>query len=160
MRAALAILTLALSARALALDSMEFHLYGSTKSEVMFDVRPFGKDSWAKGGVREPDGLHGDFFRWVGSEQEGRFVPVGSCTVKEQKAFDFRCKKGNYSLSGVAYTGDPLDESKLDQIPEAKKLWRAFIKRYGYGKLGALFRCSEGCTESIPPYLILGRRGD
>src|SRR4051812_12531374 len=99
MRAALAILTLVLSARALALDSMEFHLYGFAKSEIMFDVRPFGKDSWAKGDVREPGGLHGEFFRWVGSEKKGRFVPVGSCTVKEQKALDFRCKKGNYSLS-------------------------------------------------------------
>ncbi len=160
MRLAFAILSILISTRALALDSMEFHLYGFGKGEILFDIRPFGKDTWAKGDVREPSGLHGDFFRWVGSEKKGRFVPVGSCEVKEQKAFAFRCKKGNYSLSGVVYTGDSLDESKLDHVPEAKKLWHAFIKHYAYGKLGAFFRCSEGCTESIPPYLILVWRGD
>jgi hypothetical protein len=78
----------------------------------------------------------------------------------ERETFVFRCGKGNYSLSGVTYVGDPLDESKLDQAPEAKKLWRAFIKQYEYGELAAFFRCSEGCSESMPPYLILVWRGD
>jgi len=63
-------------------------------------------------------------------------------------------------LSGVTYEGRPVTDSQLDAYPEAKKLYRTFIKQYEYGLLAAVYRCKNGCGPSVPPNLIFVWRGD
>jgi hypothetical protein len=110
--------------------------------------------------VDEPDGVHGRFYTWVGTETSGSFKLVGSCRVRRAGTYVFSCEKGDDPLSGVVYEGQSVDESKLTSHPQARKLYRAFIKQYEYGLLAAIFRCKTGCAPSRPAYLILVWRGD
>ena len=142
------------------LDSLEFQLYGVTAKGRVFDIRPYGKDTSSEGDVDEPDGIHGEFYTWVGTETSGSFKAVGSCRVRHVGTYIFSCEKGTDPLSGVVYEGRPIDESQLSSFPHAKKLYRTFIKQYEYGLLAAIYRCKTGCGPSRPAYLILVWRGD
>ncbi len=150
------------------LEPIEFQLYGINANGISFEIFPYGRgtssegkfDTESEGDFDTPEGVRGAFYRWVGSEKKGKFLPVGTCNVRQSKEYTFTCKEGSQLFSGVAYEGQPLDESKLDQYPEAKKLYQSFISKFEYGSLTAFYRCKSGCSPSLPPYLIFVWRGD
>jgi hypothetical protein len=155
-----AIVMLAVSGAAHALDSLEFQLYGVSPNGVAFDIRPYCMDTTSEGDVDEPDGVHGEFCRLVGTENRGTLKPVGSCSIRHGNSYAFICEKGKLAMSGAVYEGRALDSSNLRANTEARTLYRAFIAKYKYGALGAVYRCKEGCTSSRPRYLIYVQRGD
>jgi len=160
MRLVLVILMVLASSEVLALDSLEFQLFGFSKDGTLFDIRPYGKDVWAVGDVEEPAGVRGEFHMWVGPDTTGKFVSVGTCVVKQDKTVFFRCEKGEMLLSGITYRGQLLDEAMLAHYPDARRLYRAFIKQYEYGSLAANLYCVSGCKAPAPRQLIMVWRGD
>lgn len=143
-----------------ALESVEFQLYGVNSKGQTFDIHPYGKGTSAEGDADEPGGIHGEFHMWVGTDRKGSFKPVGSCRLSNLDTYTFSCDKGDRLFSGVIYKGQKLTESQLDSHPQGKKLYRAFIKRFEYGDIAAVYQCKSGCSPLLPPYLIFVWRGD
>lgn len=141
-----------------ALDSTEFQMYGIAANGRVFDVRPYGKSTTTEGDVSEPYGLHGEFFELIGNERGGRLKSVGSCRIVQKDLYRFSCEPGNGVFAGVVYEGQPISDAKLH--PEATKLYQSFVRKYKYGSIAALYRCTDGCDAKRPVYLIFVWRGD
>lgn len=146
------------SASAYAVDSLEFQLFGVAANGRQFDIRPYSEDTYSDGDVNDPEGIHGKFFAYIGTAKKESHTFVGACSVRHKEAYIFSCSPGDALMSGVVYEGQPLEDAK--RHPEAKKLYRAFIARYEYGALAALYRCKRGCKATLPSYLIFVWRGD
>lgn len=157
LRVAIAAFMLA-SGNVFAIDSLEFQLYGIAANGKTYDIRPYGENSYSEGDVDEPDGIHGEFFDYIGSAPNESNQSIGSCRVRHKAPYTFSCASGRSAMSGVVYEGKRLKDPRLH--PEARKLYRSFLGRYEYGALAALYRCKVGCTAERPTYLIFVWRGD
>ena len=175
---ALALFTIPL--QAIALEESEFHLYGISKSGMAFDVTPYDH------GAGDPDsnaGYTSQFARWVkageasplkptrtctASDGYGRCVRwesmhrVGRCTVWLAPSYRVSCATDGQLFSGLTYVGEKLDESRVAKVADANKLYKSFLRRYDGARpdLAAVFRCKEGCTDSLPQALIFLWLGD
>ena len=167
--------------QAIALDAGEFHLYGVNKAGVAFDITPYGD-----GSVGDPDserGFRSQFVRWVKAGEATEPKPsrvctaidargqcvrwelmlrVGRCTVWLRSSYRISCDAGNLPLSGVTYSGEKLDASRVRTITHAHELYKSFLRRYNGARpvLAAVYRCKEGCADSLPATLILLWLGD
>jgi hypothetical protein len=143
-----------------ALESDEFQLFGLNAAGHVVEIRPYGADPGATGDMDDPGGIHGNFYKLVGSEAKGSMKLAGVCRLLGKGSWTLSCDQGALLLSGVTYKGEPISDDKAEVPPVAKRLYRAFIKRYGYGALGAVFHCTAGCSPKIPQDLVLVWRGD
>ena len=74
-----ALLTLPL--QAIALDAGEFHLYGTSKSGIAFDVTPYGDDT--AGDPESRQGFRSQFVRWVKAGEVSEKKPNRVCTATD-----------------------------------------------------------------------------
>lgn len=174
--------SLTIPSLALALEEGEFHLYGINKAGLAFDITPY-KD-W----IGDPDkrqGLTSQFVMWVKPVEASALNPkpdrvctaedstsqcvrwefmqrVGRCTVWLAPSYRVVCARDSLRLSGVTYAGEKLDTSRVRKISDAHELYRSFLRRYAGARpgLAAVYRCKEGCKDSLPPTLIFLWLGD
>jgi len=174
-----ALLTLPL--QAIALDAGEFHLYGTSKSGIAFDVTPYGDDT--AGDPESRQGFRSQFVRWVKAGEVSEMKPnrvctatdatgrcmrselmhrLGRCTVWLAPSYKLVCTPGPLPLSGVAYAGEKLDASRVTELADAHELYMSFLRRYDGARpvLAAAYRCKEGCKDSLPATLIFLWLGD
>jgi hypothetical protein len=146
-----------------ALESDEFLLYGVDANGHSVDIFPYGgkgNEDSATGDMANPGGIHGHFYRLVGSESKGSLQLAGSCRLIGKDTWTFTCESGTSFLSGVVFKGMPLTDKTIARSPTAERLRRAFLKQYQYGVLAAVFHCAAQCRPNIPQDLIVMWRGD
>src|SRR5882672_1604305 len=179
-RALIAVL-LTVPLQAIALEAGEFHLYGVNKAGIAFDMTPNGD-----GSVGDPDskrGFRSQFVSWVKPREISVLKPsrvctaedatgqcvrwelmhrVGRCTVWLAPSYRITCAAGGLPMSGVTYVGEKLDESSVSESADARELYKSFLRRYDGASPGpaAVYRCKEGCKDSLPLTLIFLWLGD
>ncbi len=175
---AVALLTIPL--QVIALEDSEFHLYGISKSGMAFDVTPYDDGA---GDPSSKAGYASQFVRWVKAGETSALKPnrvctardrygqcvrwklmhrVGRCTVWLAPSYRVSCATDGQLFSGVTYVGEKLDESRVAKLADANKLYQSFLRRYGGARpiLAAIYRCKEGCTDSLPATLLFMWLGD
>ena len=172
---ALLVALLTIPLRATALEASEFHLYGINNAGKAFDLtphftEPFDNPSNPVGDPDSKQGFRSHFVRWGGCTEkaEGQCIGwkmldrVGRCTVWLAPTYRISCAPGSLPLSGATYAGEALDESRVSTVPDANKLYRSFLRKYEGARpiLAAVYRCTQGCKETVPATLIFLLLGD